>query len=238
MGRTGADPRFDAVFLDAGGVLVSPLPARVVAALARVGITADADELLGAHYRGMHAVDLARSDPEHFGDYYEGYLGHLGLHAELDADLLAAAGEVLDAEWSAGGLWVEPVPGAAEGLALLAETGLPIVVVSNADGTVERLLEASGLVQVGPGPGVELLAVIDSGAVGVAKPDPAIFELALELVDVPPERVVHIGDAYHYDVGGARAAGIEPVLIDPFDLRPDLDCARLASLAEVARILG
>ena len=73
---------------------------------------------------------------------------------------------------------------------------------------------------------------------GVAKPDPRIFELALDVVGLTPERVVHIGDAYHYDVGGARAAGIEPVLIDPFDLRPALDCLRLASLAEVASILG
>jgi putative hydrolase of the HAD superfamily len=182
-------------------------------------------------------VDRARSDPEHFGDYYQGYLGHLGLHPEADADRLRAASEVLDAEWAAGGLWVEPVPGAAEGLAVLAEAGVPIVIVSNADGTVRRLLEASGLVQVGPGPGVEVVAVIDSGAVGVAKPDPRIFELALEVVGLTPDRVVHIGDAYHYDVGGARAAGIEPVLIDPFDLRPALDCLRLASLAEVAGIL-
>ena len=151
---------------------------------------------------------------------------------------MRAAGEVLDAEWTAGGLWVEPVPGAAEGLAVLADAGLPIVVVSNADGTVQRLLETSGLIQVGPGPAVEVLAIIDSGAVGVAKPDPRIFELALDVVGLTPDRVVHIGDAYHYDVGGARAAGIEPVLIDPFDLRPALDCLRLASLAEVASILG
>lgn len=233
-----SNPRFDAVFLDAGGVLVSPLPRRVVAALASVGIQADAADLLAAHYRGMHAVDRARSDPEHFGDYYQGYLGHLGLHPDDDADLVQAAGEVLDAEWTAGGLWVEPVPGAAEGLAVLADAGLPIVVVSNADGTVQRLLETSGLIQVGPGPAVEVLAVIDSGAVGVAKPDPRIFELALDVVGLTPDRVVHIGDAYHYDVGGARAAGIEPVLIDPFDLRPALDCLRLASLAEVASILG
>jgi putative hydrolase of the HAD superfamily len=229
--------RFDAVFLDAGGVLVSPLPHRVVTALATVGVEAHPDDLLAAHYRGMHAVDRARSDPEHFGDYYQGYLGHLGLHPEADADRLRAASAVLDAEWAAGGLWVEPVPGAAEGLAVLAEAGVPIVIVSNADGTVRRLLEASGLVQVGPGPGVEVAAVIDSGAVGVAKPDPRIFELALEVVGLTPDRVVHIGDAYHYDVGGARAAGIEPVLIDPFDLRPALDCLRLASLAQVAGIL-
>jgi putative hydrolase of the HAD superfamily len=233
-----ADLAFDAVFLDAGGVLVSPLPQRVVAALSALGVEIDTDGLLEAHYRGMHAVDLARSDPEFFGDYYGGYLGHFGYDAVEHAELIVAATAALDAEWAAGNLWVHPVPGAAEGLALLAETGLPLVVVSNADGTVDRLLATSGLVQVGPGPGVELVGIIDSGAVGVAKPDPRIFEIALDLVGVAPERALHVGDAYSYDVGGARAAGIHPVLVDPLDLRPDLDCDRIDSLAQIGTILG
>lgn len=233
-----AELGFDAVFLDAGGVLVSPLPHRVTAALAGLGIEVDPEGLLHAHYRGMHAVDLARSDPEYFGDYYGGYLSHFGYDPSDSAELIASATAALDAEWDAGGLWVHPVPGASEGLALLAESGLPLVVVSNADGTVDRLLATSGLVQVGEGPGVELVAIVDSGAVGVAKPDPRIFEMALDIVDVPPERVLHVGDAYSYDVGGARAAGIHPVLVDPLDLRPDLDCDRIDSLAHIGPILG
>lgn len=232
-----ADLAFDAVFLDAGGVLVSPLPHRVIAALAALGIDLDPEHLLEAHYRGMHAVDLARSDPEFFGDYYGGYLGHCGFDPTDHADLISAASAALDAEWAAGGLWIEPVPGAAEGLSVLAAAGVPLVVVSNADGTVAELLEASGLVQVGPGPGVELVAIVDSGAVGVAKPDPRIFEIALDTVGVAPERVVHVGDAYHYDVCGARAAGVHPVLVDPLDLRAELDCDRISSLAEIDRIL-
>lgn len=216
---------------------MSPLPHRVAGALGGLGIEVDPEGLLHAHYRGMHAVDLARSDPEYFGDYYGGYLAHFGYDPVEHAHLVEAATAALDAEWAAGGLWVDPVPGAAEGLALLAEEGVPLVVVSNADGTVDQLLAQSGLVQVGPGPGVELVGIVDSGAVGFAKPDPRIFEIALDLVDLPPERVVHIGDAYSYDVGGARAAGIHPVLVDPLDLRPDLDCHRIDSLAEVGRIL-
>ncbi len=229
---------FDAVFLDAGGVLVSPLPHRVTAALAAVGIEVDAEGLLDAHYRGMHAVDLARSDPEHFGDYYGGYLAHFGYDPAEHAHLVDAAVEALDAEWEAGGLWVNPVPGAADGLSLLAESGVPLVIVSNADGTVDHLLATSGLVQVGPGPGVEVVGIVDSGAVGVAKPDPRIFEIALDMVAADPSRVVHVGDAYSYDVGGARAAGIRPVLVDPLDLRPDLDCDRIDSLAQIGSLLG
>ena len=99
------------------------------------------------------------------------------------------------------------------------------------------VLATAGLLQVGPGPGVEVTAIIDSGAVGVAKPDPAIFELALAAAGTTADRAIHVGDAYQYDVRGARAAGVRPLLMDPLGLRGDVDCERIASLAEVADLL-
>ena len=96
---------------------------------------------------------------------------------------------------------------------------------------------ASGLLQVGPGPGVEVAAIIDSGAVGVAKPDPAIFALALDVAGTTAERAIHVGDAYQYDVRGARAAGVRPLLVDPLGLRYDVDCERISSLLDVPALL-
>ncbi len=151
---------------------------------------------------------------------------------------MAEVAVALDDLWQRGGLWTMPLPGAAEGLAAIAATGLPIVIVSNADGTVADLLTRSGLVQVGPGPGVEVAAIIDSGAVGVAKPDPRIFELALAVTGATADRAVHVGDAYQYDVRGARAAGIHPVLVDPLGLRTDVDCDRIEHLADLVELLG
>ncbi len=230
-----ADRPFDVVFLDAGGVLVSPLAERVEAALAAAGLPVDPERLFEAHYRGMHAVDRARADPEVFTDYHAAYAGHLGFAGHARAEEVAT---LLDVLWSAGGLWTQPLPWAAEGLAAIAATGLPIVIVSNADGTVAELLATSGLLQVGPGPGVEVTGIIDSGAVGVAKPDPRIFELALELVGATADRAIHVGDAYQYDVRGARAAGVHPVLVDPLGIRDDCDCDRVASLLDVVPFLG
>ena len=43
-----------------------------------------------------------------------------------------------------------------------------------------------------------------------------------------------MGDAYQYDVRGARAAGVRPILVDPLGIRADADCERVASLVEVA----
>lgn len=224
----------DVVFLDAGGVLVCPNGEVIVERFAEAGFAVDAELLLAAHYHGVHAIDRAGAAPEVFDDYHLAYSTHLG----IAGDDVAAAALVLQGLWERSGLWRQALPWAAEGLAAIAATGVPIVIVSNADGTVADVLGSIGLLQVGPGPGVEVHAIIDSGAVGVAKPDPAIFELALATVGTTPDRAIHVGDAYQYDVLGARAAGVRPVLVDPFDLRADVDCERVASLVEVAALLG
>lgn len=229
-----ADRRFDVVFLDAGGVLVTPHPDRIGERFADLGIEADPELLVAAHYHGMRAIDDARAEPEVFGDYHVAYARHLGV---ADDDLAGVAA-VLDDLWKGGGLWTAALPGAAEGLAAIAATGVPIVIVSNADGTVADLLARSGLLQVGPGAGVEVAAVIDSGVVGVAKPDPRIFELALAVTGATADRAVHVGDAYQFDVLGARAAGVHPVLVDPLGLRTDVDCDRISQLIELVDLLG
>ncbi|HEX2576499.1 MAG TPA: HAD family hydrolase [Aquihabitans sp.] len=229
------DRRFDVVFLDAGGVLVQPDPAKISARFAGAGVEVDPSLLFEAHYRGVQAIDRAQAEPEVFVDYHLAYAAHLGLEpGSPDADAVVAA---LTDLWAASGLWTEPLPWAADGLRALAATGATLAVVSNADGTVADLLAGAGLLQVGPGPGVEVAAVIDSGAVGVAKPDPAIFALALDAVGVDATRAIHVGDAYQYDVRGARAAGVHPVLVDPLGIRDDVDCERVRDLAEVVALL-
>ena len=56
-------------------------------------------------------------------------------------------------------------------------------------------------------------AVVTSASVGVRKPGVAIFERALALAGARPDEAVHVGDSVEDDVAGARAAGIEPVLV-------------------------
>ena len=99
------------------------------------------------------------------------------------------------------------MPGSLDGLRALHATGLRLAIVSNSDGTLEERLAREGICQAGPGAGVPMSIVIDSAAVGVAKPDPAIFTIALDACGVAPERVVHVGDAVGADVAGAGALG-------------------------------
>ncbi len=84
--------------------------------------------------------------------------------------------------------------------------GLRIVVVSNWDASLPEVLERLSLSPF-------LDGILTSAQIGARKPSPVIFERALEIAEAPAGQVVHIGDSITEDVAGARAAGIEPVLI-------------------------
>ena len=76
--------------------------------------------------------------------------------------------------------------------------------------------------------------VVDSHVVGVAKPDPAIFDHALvHFAGFDRGRIAYVGDSVTMDIGGATAAGLHPILLDPFDDHPDADFERIRSLAEL-----
>jgi len=74
-------------------------------------------------------------------------------------------------------------------------------VISNFYGNVQLLLDEAGIAPV-------LTTIVDSAVVGVAKPDPRIFELALMGERVPADRALYVGDSLEKDVAGAHAAGI------------------------------
>ena len=112
-------------------------------------------------------------------------------------------------------------------LASLRARGPRLVVVSNANGTLQRAFE-----RLGPTPTVD--AIFDSYDEGFEKPDPCYFQRALDRTGAEAGTTVHIGDLYHVDVVGARAAGITPVLLDVADLYPDCDCLRVRSLTALA----
>ena len=60
--------------------------------------------------------------------------------------------------------------------------------------------------------------MIDSLVVGVAKPDPAIFDHAAhEFGGIERSRIVYLGDSVTIDIAAATAAGLRPVLLDPYD---------------------
>jgi FMN phosphatase YigB (HAD superfamily) len=101
--------------------------------------------------------------------------------------------------------------------------------VSNSDGRVEEALQAAGLRSF-------FDVVVDSALIGVEKPDPRIFQAALQRLGVAPEEALYVGDLYSVDILGARAAGMEAVLLgNPGDTM--VDCRRAQSIEELVQQL-
>jgi FMN phosphatase YigB (HAD superfamily) len=225
-----------AVLIDVGGVLLLPDHDRILGAFERALCPSapNPDLLDSVHYvAAAHFttdLDVERDWVECWKGYLERYIEACGV-PELDRE---EAHRHLDSEFADAALWVHEIPGARDGLRALSETGVPLGVISNADGMMGSRLEQMEILQVGPGVGVEVHCVIDSGNVGVMKPDPRIFRLALEAMAVEPTDAWYLGDMPAIDVVGARRAGMTPFLIDPLGLHGDTDYDAVASLADLA----
>ena len=227
----------EAVILDVGGVLLIPSAQVIAAALAPFGVQVSADLAERAHYVGVAALDAATDDVDRERHAYrDAYAEVVG----VPADSREAALHLMSALWGGPNidLWSQPVSGSVEGLERLAARPIKLAIVSNSDGTVEEQLKRREICQVGEGLGVPVLAIIDSHVVQVSKPAAAIFRHALDPIGVAPERALYVGDTVRYDVAGARAAGLHPVHMDPFDLCPArADHAHIRTLAEVEALL-
>ena len=227
----------EAVFLDVGGVFHLPDHRIIGEALRRAGVDGplEGDVLDRAHYAGVAAlVDWPEVEQGIWTAYQEAYAREVGAPAECIPDVVAE----LDVAFRVDGIWNRQVPGSLDGLRALHGTGVALAIVSNSDGTLEGRLAREGICQVGPGAGVPMSIVIDSAAVGVAKPDPAIFHIALEATGVPPERTLHIGDTVGADVDGALAAGVRPLHLDPYGFCTDDSHPHIPDLATVAAALS
>lgn len=122
------------------------------------------------------------------------------LRAECAALLGRELARPISVETLMGAIAFEAYPDARPALADARALGLRVICVSNWDGALGEVLERVGLAGCFDG-------VVASALAGVRKPDPAIFERALELAGCEAPEALHVGDTSD-DVEGARAAGI------------------------------
>ena len=187
----------DAVTIDAYGTLVEladPVP-RLREGLAALGVDRPAEQVARAFAREAAYYREHSFEGRDDASLYELRRRCVAIILdELEADLPPEA--FVDGFVSA--MRFRLVPGAEAALQALRRRGLATAVVSNWDFGLPRQLAGLGLSGV---------PVVTSAEAGAPKPDPAVFTRALELVRVPPERALHVGDS-DADEAGAHAAGM------------------------------
>jgi putative hydrolase of the HAD superfamily len=126
-------------------------------------------------------------------------------HGVDDEELIAEAHEVFRREWFEGMALADDAAPTLEALRSRYRLGL----ITNGPSEIQRRkIEHFGLANY-----FDVLIV--SGEVGVAKPDPAIFRLAMERLRVEPSEALFVGDSPEYDLRGAMAAGVPFVWMNP-----------------------
>jgi putative hydrolase of the HAD superfamily len=138
--------------------------------------------------------------------------------------------EAVIAAYEAPANW-RPYPDVAAALDALRRPGRTLGVVSDWSSRLPALLDALGL-------GGRLGFVLASASAGAAKAQPALYRMALERAGVAPHQALMVGDSYEADVLGARAAGMDGVLLDRYARYDALDVPIIRSLEELVGMMG
>ena len=121
-------------------------------------------------------------------------------------------------------------PCVPETLQALKEAGFSVGLVSNRSASCHEECAELGLLQY-----FDFAYV--AAEVDAWKPNPRIFDRALELTGTAPERIIYVGDNYYADIMGAKNAGLQPVLLDERGVFPEAECAVISRVDELVGIL-
>jgi HAD superfamily hydrolase (TIGR01509 family) len=115
----------------------------------------------------------------------------------------------------------------------LAQRGLRLGVISNGCGNTDVLCNELDYARY-------LSVVLDSKHVGLSKPDPQFFKRAAEAMELPPERLLMVGDSLERDIRPAKEIGMQTAWLNPnrsiSDSAADVQLTRLAELRELLRV--
>ena len=221
------------VFFDAGNTVVFPdyqIYVDIAAAFGREVSEADvvkAEALARAAFDAAVASSKGESVHGFWPVYYTPFYERLGIRGE---EALRAIEMTRDANDEGFGIWSVPVEGLSETVDMLKSRGLTVGIISNSDGRLDDRLTGIGIRDL-------FEFVIDSAVVGVSKPSPRIFEIAVEESGVPGSEAAYVGDYYEVDVIGARSIGMRPVLLDPVGAYDEVDCQVVRSFPEIVGLV-
>lgn len=104
-------------------------------------------------------------------------------------------------------LWRSPIAGMIELVRELRRAAVPVGIISNSEGHLAELVAELGWSS-------DFDVVVDSGRLGIDKPDPRIFLHACAELGVPAAELLHVGDAWEADVNGALGVAAHAVWFD------------------------
>jgi putative hydrolase of the HAD superfamily len=227
-----------AVFFDAGETLVHPHPSfpelltrvlrdqghEVDEAFVRDRLWVVSDRFLRASQENELWSTSAERSKAFWSSIYETFLGELGI--EWTQHLAEVLYETFT-DLSNYRLFDDVL----DPLEALQERGLSLGLVSNFEEWLERLLESLDLIRF-------FDVRVISGSEGVEKPDPRIFEVALDRAGVEPKESAYVGDNVHFDIEPAQEVGMLAVLLDRRGRYPDHEGLRITTMGELAGALG
>ena len=226
MPTLNAEFRYDWVIFDVGGTLIGfHEPEPFQAFLAHAGLPATDEDARLFHRRLLSVILAERDGAQGLGAVGEELAGWWrGNFAKTWPDRPDLAEEML--HWLYTGRFDRLFADSKPALEALRALGLPLAVLSNFDLHLEEVLTHLGL-----RPFFDF--VIASAVVGLAKPDPRIFDLVVTRANRPRQRLLYVGDHVGDDIEGAWGAGLDAVLIDRSDRHAAALCPRIGSLLDL-----
>lgn len=230
--------RLRAIFFDAGNTLVYHRLDERARDVSAAGFPARVEDFHAAERAAKQKLDVwlwpqirkgevPRAIDHYFWmEYLESLMGVLGAPEAERARLVSL---VYDGFRNIHN-WSAVMPETPAYLASLKARGYFLGVISNSGGLIEDQLQRLGLRDY-------FQAVFDSAIVGVEKPHPEIFQMALASAKVSANEAVFVGDTHATDVGGAELAGLHGVLIDRVEAYPVVACPRIRLLPELDTVL-
>jgi len=215
------------LLLDAGGTLLFMDQDYLSRLTDMQGFQVEAKRFYDGHFRLVHWFDTYVSTHQRFpSELTKPYLQILLRSVGLSEEGAAQAAQMAEARNKQTNLWGFTFPWVVETLGQLRSEGYRMSIISNSDGRLEQELHDMGMEGY-------FERVYDSEVVGVRKPEPGIYELALEELGLQPEAALFVGDMFHIDIWGANRVGIPGLHLDPLGLYEGRPGAHIPDLRQL-----
>lgn len=193
---------YKAVIFDLFGTLISKFPIGE-----SIDVLIDMAGVLGVDAKEFTRLWFESFDDRHggrFADQHEDIEYVTGIMGVRPPDEAIHQAAQINLDYV--GSHIAPYPGTLETLGWLREHGYKVCLLSNWSDEIPSVWDGTVLAPF-------FDVVIFSCQAGMMKPDPRIYRMAINRLEVEPETCLFIGDGDSSELDGAKEAGMEPVLL-------------------------